>query len=371
MIVSILVFILVLSVLVLVHELGHFIVARRAGIKVEEFGFGIPPRLIGKKFGETIYSINALPFGGFVRLHGENDEEGISDSKRAFLHKSKKARALVVVAGVIMNFILAIVSFAIVYSFSGIPRDTGKLKIIDVTAGSPAHVAGIVVGDIVTKVGKDPVNSSDSFISKTSALKGIKTVFEIQRLINGSESTVKISLTPRENPPAGEGPIGVTITSMEIYFPPVWQRPFYGIYYGFKDALFWGQTIAVGLWGLLGGLFRGQVPQDVSGPVGIFAVTTEAAKSGIITLINFVGILSVNLAILNILPFPALDGGRLLFIGIEALTGRKVSPKVEGAIHNIGMIILLTLLLAITIGDVRRLITFGGIQGFINSMVAK
>lgn len=371
MIVSILIFIIVLSILVIVHELGHFIVARKAGIKVEEFGFGIPPRLIGKKIGETIYSINALPFGGFVRLHGEQNESGLTDLKRAFLNKSKKARALVVIAGVIMNFILAVICFAIVYSSSGIPRDTGKLKIIDIATGSPAQVAGIVVGDVISRIGKDAVTSSDSFITKTAALKGIKTVFEIQRKVNGNDATLKISLTPRENPPAGEGPIGVTITTMEIYYPPVWQRPFYGIYYGFKEGLFWGQTIIVGLWGLFGGLFNGQVPKDISGPVGIFAVTTEAAKSGIITLINFIGILSVNLAILNILPFPALDGGRLLFIGIEAVTGRKVSPKVEASIHNLGMMILLALILLITIGDVRRLIIFGGVQGFINSMVAK
>lgn len=371
MVISILIFFVVLSILVIVHELGHFIVARRNGVKVEEFGFGIPPRLFGKKIGETIYSVNALPFGGFVRLHGENDESGITNPKRAFLNKSKKARALIVVAGVVMNFILAIVAFAIVYSFSGIPRDTGKLKVVDVAVGSPAQVAGIIVGDVVTKIGKDVVTSSDGFIAKTASLKGTKTAFEIQRSINGNESTLKISLTPRVNPPAGEGPIGVTITTMEIYYPPVWQRPFYGIYYGFKDALFWGQTIFVGLWTLLTGLLRGVAPQGVSGPVGIFAVTTEAAKSGILTLINFVGILSVNLAILNILPFPALDGGRLLFIGIEAVTRQKVSQKFESTVHNIGMIILLILLLAITIGDVRRLITFGGIQGFLNSMVTK
>ena len=365
MILSVFIFLLVLSVLILVHELGHFFVARRAGIKVEEFGFGIPPRILGKKIGETIYSINALPFGGFVRLHGENEEEGITDPKRAFLNKGKKVRALVVTAGVIMNFILAIVAFAIVYSFSGIPRDTGNLKIIDVAAGSPAQVAGLVVGDTITKIAGSSVTSSDDFINKTAALKGKKTAFEVQR--NGA--VIKVNLTPRETPPEGEGPIGVTITTMEIYYPPVWQRPFYGIYYGFKDAIFWGQTIVLGLAGIIGGLFKGQIPQDVSGPVGIFAVTTEAAKSGIITLINFVGILSVNLAILNILPFPALDGGRLLFIGIETVTRKRVSTKVEGTIHNIGMIILLLLILAITIGDVRRLITFGGIQGFINSMV--
>jgi regulator of sigma E protease len=371
MFVSILIFLLVLSILVLVHEAGHFIVAKRAGVRVEEFGFGLPPRIIGKRIGETIYSLNWLPFGGFVRLNGEQSEEDITDPKRAFLNKSKKARALIVVAGVIMNFLLAIVAFAIVYSSSGIPRETGKLKVIDVTVGSPAQVAGIVVGDVVTKVGKDVVTTSTDFTNKISAVKSKSTVFEIQRTVAGQPSTIKITLTPRENPPAGEGPIGITYTTMEIYYPPIFLRPFYGIYYGFKDAVFWGETIVLGLWGLIAGLFKGIAPQGVSGPVGIFAVTTEAAKSGVITLINFLGILSVNLAILNILPFPALDGGRLLFIGIEAVTGRKVSSRVEGTIHSIGMIILLTLLLAITIGDIRRLITFGGVQGFINSMVAK
>ena len=371
MIVSILIFLLVLSILVLVHESGHFFIAKRAGVRVEEFGFGLPPRIIGKRIGETVYSLNWLPFGGFVRLYGEQDEDGITDPRRAFLNKSKKAKALIVVAGVIMNIILAIVAFAIVYSVSGIPRETGHLKVIDITAGSPAQVAGIVVGDVITKVGKDSVTTSVDFTNKISAVKGKSTVFEIQRTVAGQTSTVKITLTPRTNPPTGEGPIGITYTTMEIYYPPVFLRPFYGIYYGFKDAVFWGETIVLGLWGLIAGLFKGIVPQGVSGPVGIFAVTTEAAQSGVLTLINFLGILSLNLAILNVLPFPALDGGRLLFIGIEAVTGRRVSPKVEGTIHSIGMIILLILLLLITIGDVRRLITFGGIQGFINSMVTK
>src|SRR5258706_627969 len=359
MLVSVLVFVLVLSILVLIHELGHFLVARRAGIWVEEFGFGLPPRLFGKKIGETIYSINWLPFGGFVRLHGEMEEEGVTNKSRAFLYRNKRTRAGIVVAGVIMNFLLAIVAFAIVYSFSGIPRDTHQLKIVDVSSGSPAQTAGVIVGDVISKVGKDSVDSTESFINKVNAQKGKNTVFEIQRNINDQKTTLSLQMKPRENPPQGEGALGVTITTTEIYFPPIWLRPFYGIYYGFKEAVFWGQTIAVGLWTIIAGLFKGQVPQGVSGPVGIFAVTTEAARNGILTLINFVGVLSVNLAILNVLPFPALDGGRLLFIGIESIIGRKIVPKVEATVHTIGMIILLALLLAITIGDVRHLITAG------------
>jgi len=367
MIFSILIFLVVLSVLILVHELGHFITARHAGIWIEEFGFGLPPRLIGKKIGETIYSINALPFGGFVRLHGEQEEEGITNPKRAFLNKSKKVRISVIAAGVVMNFLLAIFAFTAVYSFSGIPRDMHQIKVIDISAGSPAASAGFIVGDIIKKVdGKELTNTND-FVKYIDTKKGQKVRIEMENI--GGLAGKKLTITPRVNPPAGEGPLGVVITNTEIYFPPIWQRPFYGIYYGFKEAIFWGQTIVVGLWTIIAGLFKGQAPQGVSGPVGIFAVTTEAARSGILTLINFVGILSVNLAILNILPFPALDGGRLLFIGIESIIGKKVVPKVEAAVHIVGMIILLALILAITIGDIRRLITAGSIGGFINSVV--
>lgn len=364
MITSIITFLVVLSILVMVHEFGHFIMARRAGVLVEEFGFGLPPRIWGKKVGETLFSINALPFGGFVKLYGEQDEEGVTNPRRAFLNKNKRIRISVIVAGVVMNFILAIFAFAIVYSFSGIPRDTKILKVVDVAAGSPAQVGGLVVGDAIIKVDKEDVSTVSDFIAKVGEQKGKNVNFEIVR--NGE--TIKKQMKPRENPPVGEGPLGVTISTTEIYYPPVLLRPFYGIYYGFKEALFWGQTISTGLWSLITGLFKGQVPQDVSGPVGIFAVTTQAAKGGILILINFIGILSVNLAILNILPFPALDGGRLLFILIEGVIGKKVLPKVESVIHSIGMIILLLLVIAITVHDVQRLISAGGISGFLNSM---
>ena len=348
---SILVFLLVLSILVLVHEFGHFWVARKNGIWVEEFGFGLPPRIFGKKIGETIYSINLFPFGGFVRLHGENDEREIVNPKRAFLTKSKKVRFAVVVAGVVMNFLLAVFAFAIIYSFSGIPRDTALVKVIDIAPGSPAQSGGIVVGDIISRVDKTEINTVDEFIKKVEEKRGKRVEMETEK--------GKLTLTPRENPPEGEGPLGVVISTTEIYFPPVWQRPFYGVYFGFKDALFWGKTVVVGFISIFENLFKGIVPKDVAGPVGIFAVTSEAAKIGILALVNFVGILSVNLAILNILPFPALDGGRLLFIGIEGVIGKKIIPKVEAAIHSVGMIILLFLLLAITAHDIRRLIAAG------------
>jgi len=371
MVSSILVFLLVLSILVLVHELGHFLVAKHFGVMIEEFGFGLPPKLFGKKIGDTLYSINALPFGGFVRLHGEQEENEIRDRDRdrAFSYKSKKIKLAIIVAGVIMNFILAVFAFAITYSFNGIPKDTKNVKIVEISTSSPAQIAGIIVGDIVRSVNKAGVTTNNDFINLVDQEKGKRVTLEIERTINSEKITKKITLTPRVNPPVGEGPLGVVITSTEIYYPPILLRPFHGIYYGFKDAIFWGKNVISGFYGIFTSLFKGKVPQDIAGPIGIFALTSEASKVGIFAVINFIGILSVNLAILNILPFPALDGGRLFFIFLEGVIGKKILPKVEAIIHTIGMIILLALLLAVTAHDIIRLITAGGISGFLQGVV--
>lgn len=374
---SILVFLLVLSLLVIVHELGHFMVAKWNGIKVEEFGFGIPPRIFGKKIGDTIYSINLFPFGGFVRLYGEMEEvketwiagRNAGSMSRAlmkdkqFVNKPLWVKTAVIVAGVIMNFLLAVVAFGIVYSFTGIQKDTKEVKVLNISTNSPAQDAKLLVGDIVKKVDGQEVTSVAEFISKIEGKKGKKVKLELQDRV--------VTITPRANPPAGEGPLGVTITNTETYFAPVWQRPFLGAYYGTKEALFWGKNVVNGFISIFTDLFQGKSPKEVSGPVGVFAVTSEVAKTGILPLINLIGIISVNLAVLNIIPFPALDGGRLLFIIIEAILGKKVAPKVEGVVHGVGMAILLLAILAITIKDVRGLISAGSISGFLQNMTAK
>ena len=373
MIWSIFVFFLVLSILVIVHEFGHYIVAKKNGIWVEEFGFGLPPRVFSKKIGDTIYSVNALPFGGFVRLHGEMTEEPnlasgqVFKKDRAFINKSLWVKTAVIIAGVIMNFLLAIVAFGIVYSYTGIPRDIKEVKVLNISTNSPAQLAQILVGDIVKKVDGQEVKSVAEFISKIEDKKGKKVKLEIDS--SGDEAIRIITITPRTNPPAGEGPLGVSITNTETYFAPVWQRPFYGAYYGTKEAIFWGKNVVNGFVGIFTDLFHGKSPKDVSGPVGVFAVTTEVAKTGILPLINLLGIISVNLAILNIIPFPALDGGRLLFIIIEAIFGKKIAPKFESVVHSVGMIILLVAILAITFKDIRGLISAGSISGFLDNMV--
>ena len=360
---TILTFLLVLSILVLVHELGHFIVARLAGVWVEEFGFGIPPRIVGKKIGNTIYSINLLPFGGFVRLHGESSDQGIKKPKKAFLNKSKVQRLGILLAGVAMNFLLAVVAFGIVYSLTGVPRESKNVKIVDIAAGSPAQISGLVVGDVVRKVGSEEVETTQEFIALIEQEKGNKVQIEI-------DSGKKIIVSPRENPPEGEGPLGVAISTMEIYFPPIWQRPFYGAYYGFKDSFAWSKTVLNGLGSIVQDASQGKVSKDVSGFVGILAIIDNIVKTGNIwDMFNLIGIISINLAVLNILPFPALDGGRLLFIIIEAIFGKKVAPKLESVIHGVGMIILLGLMLAITFKDVSGLIKArGSFSTFLENM---
>ncbi len=365
MLVSILIFIIVLSILVLVHEFGHFLAARRANIWVEEFGFGIPPRVWGKKIGETLYSLNLLPFGGFVKLHGENLEEAVQNPERAFINKDKKTRILIVVAGVFMNFILAILAFSFVYSFSGIPRETGKVKIVEVMEGSPAKESGLKRDDLIRKVNALPVTTNEEFIKIIEGLKGKEVILEVER----QDGVYEIKAIPRENPPPQEGALGVIITSSEIYYPPFWQRPFWGVYFGFKEAIFWGKVVVEGLYKTIYGLFAGIVPKDIAGPVGIFAMTQEISKFGILALVNFIGILSVNLAILNIIPFPALDGGRLFFIIIESIFGKKVIPKVEAAIHTVGLVILILLAFIVTFYDIQRLILSGGITGYLESVM--
>ncbi|QQS39447.1 site-2 protease family protein [Candidatus Woesebacteria bacterium] len=361
--VSLFTFILVLSVLILVHEFGHFWTAKRLGIWVEEFGFGLPPRIFGKKYKDTIYSINLLPFGGFVRLHGENEEGSIKYPQKAFLNKSKKVRSAVITAGVFMNMMLAIVCFSIVYSVSGIPRESENVRIVEIAENSPASMSGLMVGDIVSEINGEAITSSDSFLVKMQENPNMESLLRISR---GKEEK-EFKVTPRKDYPEGQGPLGVTISTTEIYFPSIWQRPFYGVYYGFQESIYWILAVVAGFSTLFSTLLGGSVPQDIAGPVGIYAITTQAASFGVVALINFVGVLSVNLAVLNIFPFPALDGGRFLFIIIEAISGRRVTPKIEGYIHMAGMALLLTLLVVITFGDIRRLIDAGSVTGFIES----
>jgi regulator of sigma E protease len=357
MLITIIAFILVLSILVLIHELGHFWAARKFGVKVEEFGFGFPPRVFGKKIGETIYSINLLPIGGFVKLYGEDPAGGGAvrrarkekiDPRRAFYARPAWQRATIVLAGVVMNFLLAVILISYLFAGPGVAVPTENIRVTDVAQNSPAQNSGIQKGDeIVTVDGKRITQTPDfAKIVKTRAGQPV----ELGILRDGKEFTAKV--TPRKEAPSGQGPIGVAISSIEIKKYPWYSAPFFGTIEAFRFSF----MILGGLSDIIINLaLRGQVPEGVAGPVGVAQLTGQVVTYGLVATLWFIALLSLNLAIINILPIPALDGGRLFFILIELVTRKKISARHEAMAHAIGLAILLTLILFITFFDIVRI----------------
>lgn len=348
---DIIIFVLALSILVLVHELGHFFAAKITGVKVEEFGLGLPPKIFSKKWLGTVWSLNWLPIGGFCKLYGE---DGDGKGKDAFNNKNPWKKGLIVLGGVLMNLVLAIVIFSTVYTILGIPVTSEKVKIIEVAGNSPAEKAGLKVGDWVEAVDGVNVKSPEQLTAEVAKYKGKKVEIKVQSLNSKQENIIEVEV--RTNPPAGEGSMGVAISNTEMQ-KVKWYQFYKGIGAGFKEAYFWGKIIATGVGQMVWGLVTGHVPKDVSGPIGIFEATSSIKKNqGMLAVIHFFGIVSVNLAIVNILPFPALDGGRIIFVIYEIITRKKANQKFEVLVNNIGMIVLLTLVVVITAGDVLRLI---------------
>ncbi len=363
MILTVIIFLVILSVLVLIHEAGHFFVAKFFGIKVEEFGFGLPPRAFGMKRGETVYSINWLPIGGFVKLYGE-DEAGTGavkvkaqkvkekDKERAFFSKPVWQRALVVFAGVAMNFLLAVLIISVLFSVVGVQTGGDKVIVTQVISGSPAQKAGLRTGDTIQYINSIKVTDPNQLVAITKEHLGEKLTLKVQTQNNKEET---ISITPRKEYPPDQGPMGVAISQNIITQKYPWYKaPFIGTYQALQES----GLIVQGLGMVVFQIFtKATVPQGVAGPVGIAELTGQFVQLGPSALLSFVSLLSLNLAILNILPIPALDGGRLFFIIIEGVTRRKVNQKVESYTHAIGMAILLLLIVLITLHDIIRLIT--------------
>ena len=361
MLVTILVFLLILSVLVLVHELGHFLMAKKLGIKVEEFGFGLPPRLFGIKKGETIYSINWLPIGGFVKLYGEDDAGSgsikvkkqtskITNLKKAFFARPAWQKILVVTAGVVMNFLLAVVIISYLFSAVGVSVPGDKVLVSQVLDNSPAKQAGLKAGDTVKSINGIKLTSGQQLVSITKKNLGQTIKLEV----SGKDAKTRtLEVVPRVKYPSNEGPMGIAISSnVEVKKYPWYLAPFLGT----MEALKMSWLIASGLLSMFYQLiFSGVVPKGVAGPVGIAELTGQFVAIGPNAVLSFVALLSLNLAILNILPFPALDGGRLLFIIIGLIGGKRISEKYEAYAHAIGMIILIGLIVLITINDLIRL----------------
>lgn len=351
--VAVVVALVVLSILILIHELGHFLVAKQVGIKVEEFGLGYPPRIWGKKIKRTIYSINFLPFGGFVRLYGEELGQKVKDTKNTFWAKSKKARVAVIIAGVLANFLLAVVAFGISYSIIGIPTKTGRVQIVGIAENSPAQEIGLKENDIVFGIDERKFESLEEFTSLIDQRKGSQINLIVKR---GEGETLSLMVVPRQEPPEGEGALGVIVSDMEMVHYPFWQMPFRGAIEGFKEAFAWTLLVLDGLKRMVGNLVtHGAVPKDIAGPIGILQITGTVAGSGSLAILQFMGILSVNLAVLNILPFPALDGGRLMFVLYELITRKRPKPELERWVNSIGMLVIILLLVLVTINDLSRI----------------
>jgi regulator of sigma E protease len=355
---TILVFIIILGLLVFVHELGHFIMAKRAGMRVDEFGFGFPPRLFGITKGETTYSVNLIPLGGFVKILGEDGSDTVD--QRSFTNKSAMQRFLVLIAGVTMNVVLAwvLLSIGIGLGLPTVVSENEQLpasaKIRDVSVGiveiqqnSPAAEAGLKPGDLIVKINGEPIESIDEAQRTTLDDAGKATVYTFKR---GSDIFEK-TITPRANPPQGEGALGIALGGIGRVAYPWYEAPWRGAVAVFNLIYFTLAAFETIIWQMLQGESVGAA---LSGPVGIAVLTRDVTALGFIYLLQFTAVLSVNLAIINAVPFPALDGGRVLFLLIEKLRGKKMNAKAETWANTVGFLLLLLLMVVVTVKDVRH-----------------
>ncbi len=360
---NILIFIIILLVLVLVHEFGHFFTAKRFGIRVDEFGFGFPPKLFGIKKGETEYSINLLPIGGFVKIFGEdpNEENTVGpDAARSFVNKPKYKQAIVLFAGVFANFLLAWLLFSIGF-ISGLPTSVGSepkdykmenvhLVVLSVLPNSPALAAGLKTGDKIVYI-----KSGDAVTDQISP-ETVKSFVALGKQLDmaylrGNDPTYNmIQVIPKDT--NGTYAIGISMDQIGTV-----KLPFFNAFWeGLK--LDWSVTegTVVGLYTLIvGGIMGKGSFANVTGPVGMVGIVGNAYQFGFVYLFSFAALISVNLAIINLIPFPALDGGRLFFLLIEKIKGSRMNPKFANTANMVGFAILIILMLLVTYHDVVKL----------------
>lgn len=363
---AVIIFIIILAVVIFVHELGHFLTAKKAGIRVDEFGFGFPPRLFGIRRGETLYSLNAIPFGGFVKIYGETpDAETLAgpDSKRSLIAKPRGVQALVMVAGVVFNVLLAWFLLSIGF-MSGLPSSVSvipvgskatdvHLVIVDIGKGTPAETAGLKVGDSISSItsGEDVLNSPTPEDVQHFVPEHVGQDITINYNRGPDAGTVQVTPQVLAN---GTTPIiGISLDLI--------GRLRLGFFKAFAEGgrltiSLLEQTVA-GLWHLLVGAFTGTANlSEVSGPVGIASIVGQAYKFGFVYLLSFTALISINLAVINLIPFPALDGGRILFLAIEAIMRRPINPKITNRLNTIGFVLLVLLMLFVTYHDIVKLL---------------
>lgn len=359
---TILIIIAVIVLLVVSHELGHFFVAKWFGIRVEEFGIGFPVPVKGlrspalsKQFGETLYSIYLIPFGGFVRIFGEEED---SNDPRSFSSQSFFRKIVIVAAGVIANVITAYFIFTML-AWLGTPKY--GIRVQDIAPDSPAAIAGFQKGDIIAGIGSEATlpSTTDEVRNYIEGHKGMEAIFTLYR----DPATITLTAIPRANPPPGQGALGIAMIEEGLKPVPWYRAPWEGLritWFALKN-LFLGLVYLV--WQLVS---TGTTPGEVIGPVGIAAIAGETFKIGLFWFLQLVALLSLNLAIINILPIPALDGGRILFFIIEKIRGKPIPVRVANAIHSVFFLILIFFLVWVTHRDIanwdRYLETFRAVQ---------
>ncbi len=351
-----------LAVLIFVHELGHFIIAKKFGIRVDEFAIGFPPKIWSKKYGETTYAINSIPFGGYVKIFGENpDEQSMSgpDSARSFINASRPKQTAVLVSGIVFNILFAFILLSISF-MSGLTtsvQDYGlyakdrHVIIIAAQANSPARKAGLAGGETVISLESES-KKIDNF-----------TVAEVQDFIANSEGPIKINykrdndfktaiITATEGIVEGKKAIGIAMDEVGVVRLP----PHKALFEGAKLTGLTIKNVAIGLYSFIFNAFIGKADfSQITGPVGIVRLVGEASTLGIVYLMSFAAFISLNLAVINIIPFPALDGGRLLFVAIEAIRRKSISPKVANTLNTAGFALLILLMFAVTYKDIVKM----------------
>ena len=372
---TVIIFIIVLAVLIFVHELGHFLAAKLFGIRVDAFKLGFGPKIFTWKRGETEYGVNWLPFGGYVKIFGENPDEQSLDaagpeSSRSFVLKSRWKQALVLVAGVLFNFIFAWLLYVAVFTTGVTASTTGfeqysshftdpRIMVTYILPGSPADKAGLQAGDVLTAVGSTSAKLA-------STLNGDSVITSVQNTINdnagkpiaidytrGTESRA-IEVTPINSIVPNKYAIGISMdNTVDLKLPFLTS-----IGEGFRYTLILIKETVAGLYGFIANIFVGHPDfADVAGPVGIAGIVGNAAQLGFKYLVMVTAIISINLGVINLIPFPALDGGRILFVAVEGIFRRRIPAKFSNAVNMVGFALLMVLMVAVTWKDIAKLVT--------------
>lgn len=361
---SIVIFIVVLVVLIVAHEFGHFIIAKKSGIRVDEFGVGFPPKLWGKKMGETEYTVNAIPFGGFVKIFGENPGEPTIDTDpRSFSNKPREIQALVVAGGIIFNILFAWILISAGYMIGmpasqdsapfGAPVRNSAVVITEVRAETPAATAGLVAGDAIKALRAPDATLAPKGAGEIGPFIAAHAGEELAIAYERNGKPGEVTVTPVEGVVPDRAAIGIAmddIGTVRLWpHQALWQG-------GVMTASLTAET-AKGIAQFFKDLFvRDEAAlAQVMGPVGLVGVVGDAASVGFSYLLLLAALISINLAIINLIPFPALDGGRLLFIAIEAARGKAINPRVTNTANAVGFALLIALMVLVTWSDIAKL----------------